>query len=349
MESIMTKNAQTKKRRYFYVFTCSFVLLIALILCNIAFGSVGIPVSSIVTTLWNGTSGDAGLDHILLNIRLPRLIAALMLGGALSLSGFLLQTYFNNPIAGPFVLGISSGAKLFVSALIVFVIGAYRGVSSAFLVGSAYAGALFSMGLVLLISRKTKRSAVLIVSGVMVGYICTALTDFIITFASDASIVNLHNWSKGTFSGTSWSDVGFIFAFVGIASILTFALSKPISAYQLGESYALSVGVNTRLFRVVLILLSSFLSATVTAFAGPISFVGIAMPHIARATLNTSKPLLVLPLSFIGGSIFCLFCDLLARTMLAPSDLSISSVTAVVGAPLVIAIMMKKRMKTYDE
>jgi len=183
----------------------------------------------------------------------------------------------------------------------------------------------------------------LIVCGVMIGYICSAITDFIVTFADDASIVNLHNWSRGSFSGTSWSDVRVMAALVGPVAIFTFFLSKPIGAYQLGEAYAQNMGVNIKAFRLLLVLLSSLLSACVTAFAGPISFVGIAVPHLVKQLLGTSRPLIVIPMCFLGGAIFCLGCDLIARTIFAPLELSISAVTAVFGAPVVIALMMRRR------
>jgi iron complex transport system permease protein len=185
----------------------------------------------------------------------------------------------------------------------------------------------------------------LIVSGIMIGYICSAITDFIVAFADDSSIVNLHNWSLGSFSGTSWGDVRVMALVVIIASVAVFLMSKPISAYQLGESYAQSMGVNIRLFRVVLVLLSSVLCACVTAFAGPISFVGIAVPHIVRSLLKTSQPIIVIPVCFLGGAIFCLGCDLIARTLFAPVELSISSVTAALGAPVVIAIMLRRKAR----
>jgi iron complex transport system permease protein len=183
----------------------------------------------------------------------------------------------------------------------------------------------------------------LIVAGVMVGYICSALTDFLITFASDANIVNLRNWSQGSFSGISWADVVTITAVVVPVAAATFALSKPMTAYQLGERYAQSVGVNVKAFRVALITLSSLLAACVTAFAGPISFVGIAVPHIVKRLLGTSRPLVVVPASFLGGAIFCLICDLIARTALAPTEVSISAVTALFGAPVVIAILLGRK------
>ena len=270
-------------------------------------------------------------------------MGAALLGGALSISGFLLQTFFANPIATPFVLGISSGAKLTVALTMIFLL--QRGIlsNSFVLIGSAFVGAMLSMGFVLLVSQKIRRMSVLVICGIMVGYICSAVTDFAVTFAEDANIVNLHNWSVGSFSGITWSNLGVIAGTVGLAVLWAFCLSKPMGAYQLGESYAQSVGVSIRRFRVELILLSSVLSACVTAFAGPISFVGIAVPHITRLIFRTSRPMVLIPATFLTGSVFCLACDLIARTAFSPTELTISTVTSVLGAPVVIWLMIKRR------
>ena len=271
------------------------------------------------------------------------MLAAAILGGGLSLSGFLLQTFFANPIAGPFVLGISSGAKLAVSLTMIFLLSRGLASTSAALIGAAFLGAMLSMGFILLISRRVRRMSLLVVCGVMIGYICSAITDFVVTFAEDSNIVNLHNWSMGSFSGIYWDSVGVIALVTGAALVLAFALSKPIGAYQLGEVYARSMGVNIRRFRVELILLSSLLSACVTAFAGPVSFVGIAVPHLMKRLFGTAKPILMIPACFLGGGAFCLFCDLIARTAFAPREMSISSVTALLGAPVVIAMLAGRR------
>ena len=177
----------------------------------------------------------------------------------------------------------------------------------------------------------------------MIGYICSAVTDFVVTFAEDSDIVNLHGWSQGSFSGMSWSNVKVAALMVGITLILTFFLSKPIGAYQLEEMYAQSMGVNIRVFRVLLILLSSVFSACVTAFAGPISFVGIAVPYLIKHLLGTAKPLVVIPATFLGGAVFCMGCDLIARMAFAPLELNISTVTSIFGAPIVIFMMIKGR------
>ena len=216
-------------------------------------------------------------------------------------------------------------------------------IHSVTLVLAAFLGSLMSMGFILLASRRLRGMGMLIVCGVMIGYICSAATEFLITFADDSNIVNLHNWSMGSFSGVSWGDVAASAAAVFPAVLCALLLAKPMGAYQLGEHYAQSMGVNVRRFRTALILLSSILAACVTAFAGPISFVGIAVPHLVKRLLSTAKPLLMVPACFLGGSVFCLFCDLIARTLFAPTELSISSVTAVFGAPVVIWMLLTRK------
>lgn len=329
------KNARL---RYILCFAFLAVLVLALLLWNINAGSVDFMPREILGLLLAGP--DTG---IIWGIRLPRVLAAAILGGALSVSGFLLQTFFANPIAGPFVLGISSGAKLTVSLVMVLCLSRGIVIGSALLILGAFAGSMLSMGFILLLSRRVNQMSMLVVSGVMIGYICSAVTDFVVTFADDSNIINLHNWSLGSFSGTSWDNVRIMSWVIFSALGLTFLLSKPIGAYQMGEVYAQSMGVNIKRFRLQLILLSSILSACVTAFAGPISFVGIAAPHLIKALFRTAKPIVIVPACFLGGAAFCLFCDLIARTAFAPRDMSISSVTAVFGAPVVLYLMASRR------
>jgi len=324
-------------------FAALFFLVVILLAANLCMGSVRIEASQVWRILWSD-SGEASYA-IIRQIRLPRAFAAAMLGGALALSGYLLQTFFQNPIAGPFVLGISSGAKLAVALTLVGILRMGLRSSSFLLIAAAFAGALFSMGFVLLFARKVYQSAMLIVSGVMIGYICSAVTDFVVTFADDSNIVNLHNWSQGSFSGITWDNVKVIALIVAAVYICITFLAKPIAACQLGEAYAESVGVNMRLFRGALVFLASLLAAAVTAFAGPISFVGIAVPQLIRSIFRTAKPLVMIPACFLGGAVFCLFSDLIARTVFAPVELSISSVTALFGAPVVIWVMMQRRRK----
>ena len=327
--------------RWGVCFVLLFLAVLALLAAAVAAGSVGLTLPQVCRALLAPGQNPLA-EGIVRTIRLPRALSALLLGGCLAVSGYLLQTYFSNPIAGPFVLGISSGAKLAVAMAMIFVLGRGRSLSSLGMIGAAFAGARAATGFILLLSLRIRRMSQLIVGGVMVGYICSAITDFVVTFAEDSDIVNLHGWSLGSFSGMSWDNVATAAILVGVTTLAVFLLSKPIGAYQLGEAYAQSMGVNIRVFRVALILLSSLLSACVTAFAGPISFVGIAVPYLVKRLLNTSKPIVVIPAVFLGGAVFCMGCDLIARTAFAPTELNISTVTSVFGAPVVIGMMLRR-------
>ncbi|WP_270841216.1 FecCD family ABC transporter permease [Mediterraneibacter faecis] len=330
-----------RRTRYTAVFLILAAVFCVVTVLNINTGNVYIPVPKILRILFL-KEGAATEYNIIWKIRFPRILMAALLGGALSLSGFLLQTFFSNPIAGPFVLGISSGAKMVVALTMIVYLKYIGRFSSYTLILAAFIGALISTGFILLMSKKVQHMASLLVGGIMIGYICSAITDFVVTFADDSDIVNLHGWSQGSFSGMSWSNIRVAAVVVGLAVLFTFFLSKPISAYQLGEAYAQSMGVNIKTFRVILILLSSILSACVTAFAGPISFVGIAVPFLARKAFGTSKPIVVIPGTFFMGAVFCMICDLIARMALAPVELNISTVTSILGAPIVIYMMIPK-------
>lgn len=331
-----------RRSRYAAVFAALIAAFFVVTVININTGNADISVSEIIRIIFTGT-GDANQVNIIWKIRLPRILMAAILGGGLSLAGFLLQTFFENPIAGPYVLGISSGAKMAVAAVMVYFLSRFETVSSYMLIAAAFAGALISTGFILLVSRRVRHMASLLVAGIMIGYICSAVTEFIVTFADDSEIANLHGWSQGSFSGMDWSNVGVAVVVIGIASLLTFMLSKPIGAFQLGEAYARSMGVNIKAFKVALILISSMLSACVTSFAGPISFVGIAVPFLVKQSLNTSRPMVVIPAAFLGGAVFCMVCDLIARMAFAPVELNISTVTAVFGAPVVIFMMVRRK------
>ena len=335
---MMHKNRKHRKIAAFFLLGACVLIFFIL---NICIGSVRIALPD-VARIFSGQESNGTVTRILWDIRLPRAIAVLLLGGALSLAGYLLQTFFNNPIAGPFVLGISSGAKMVVALVMVFLMGKGVRVTSATMILAAFIGAMLSMGFVLLMSHRIHNMSMLVVSGVMIGYICSAVTELVVTFANDADIVNLHNWSRGSFSGMTWENVKVMTVVVAATSLTVFLMSKPLGAYQLGDVYARNVGVNLRLLRVCIVIFSSILSACIVAFAGPISFVGIAVPHLVKKLLNTTEPIWMIPACFVGGSAFCLFCDLLAKTILAPTELSISTVTAIFGAPVVLWIIKRK-------
>ena len=315
---------------------------------NLFWGSVSLTPGAVAAALL-GRGEDALAVGIVLQLRLPRAVMVVLLGAALSAAGYLPQTFFANPIAGPFVMGVSSGAKLAVALTMVVFLQRGLLTGSATLIIAAFAGSMAAMAFVLVVARRVPRMSILVICGIMIGYICSAVTDIVVTFAQDSNIVNLHNWSMGSFSGMTWATLGASALITIPTVVLVFLLSKPLGAYLLGENYAKSMGVNVKGFRVALILLSSILSACVTAFAGPISFVGIAVPHLVKNLLGSAKPLYVLPGCCLGGAAFCLLCDLIARSLFAPTELSISSVTAVFGAPVVIWLLVRRQTQEGRE
>lgn len=330
------------KKRTIIVFVTGIFILTVLLIFNIMTGSVNISPTEVMDFF--GRDAEKTMNYnIIMNIRLPRIISAVILGGALALSGYLLQTFFNNPIVGPFVLGISSGAKLTVALAMILLMAHGYDLGSMGMVLAAFLGSMIAMALVLMLSLKVKSVSALVVCGIMIGYICSAVTDFTVTFADDMDIVNLHNWSMGSLSGMNWNDIRAMLLIVPLCFCITILMSKPIGAYRLGETYARNMGVNIRLLRIMLVLISGMLAACVTAFAGPISFVGIAVPHLAKSILKTTRPLIMIPACFIGGSIVTLFCDGIARSIFAPTEISISSVTAIFLVPVVIVMMVGKR------
>ena len=300
------------------------ILMAALFYWNINTSSVHLSLERMLTLLRWGNDGTTE-GNILWKIRLSRLLGAALLGG-------------------PFVLVISSGSRLFVGFFLLAATPIVTGGFSPYVIFlAAFAGALAAMALVLAVSSRVQNLAMLLVIGMMIGYICDAGTDFMITFAESSQLQNFTIWTMGSFSGMTWATLGASALITIPTVVLVFLLSKPLGAYLLGENYAKSMGVNVKGFRVALILLSSILSACVTAFAGPISFVGIAVPHITRLIFRTSRPMVLIPATFLTGSVFCLACDLIARTAFSPTELTISTVTSVLGAPVVIWLMIKRR------
>ena len=335
------------RKRYVIGFSLLLILIAVLAWVNLVLGSVDISVSDVISIL-RGQSEDSMQFSIIYRIRLPRLTGAILFGGALALSGYLLQTFFGNPIVGPFVLGISSGAKLTVALTMIFFLSKGREIGTGAMVISAFTGSICAMLLVLAFSVRVRSRSSLVVCGIMIGYICSAITDFVVTFADDSNIVNLHNWSKGSLSGINFDQIRIVLLIVAVCIVMSIFMIKPIGAFRLGEAYARSAGVNIRLLRIMLILVSSLLAACVTAFAGPISFIGIAIPHLARTFMKTDTPAVMIPASFLGGAAVTLLCDAIARYVFAPTELSISSVTAVLLVPVVIFMIGKRSAARRD-
>lgn len=332
-----------KKTKTIIVFLILIAMLLFAVGLNIGKGSVDLNLKDLMDIIIGKRELTQLESNVLFKIRIPRILSAILFGGALSISGFLLQTFFKNPIVGPFVLGISSGARLFVGFFILTTASLPFLNSSSFgIFLISFAGSMLAMLLVLVFARSAESVSVLIVIGIMIGYIASAGTNLMITFASEHNIASLHNWSLGSFSGVTWNMLKVSVIIIIPATILVFFLSKPLEGYLLGENYAKSMGINIKAFRVILVILSSVLSACVTAFAGPISFVGIAVPHLARLSTKTSNPKILTPAIFLLGASFTLIADYFARTLFAPTELNISTVTSFIGAPLVIWLMSNR-------
>ena len=330
------------RKRCIAAFVVMAVLLAAAVIINLIVGSVSVGLGE-VTDILVGRGADETASNIILSIRLPRIASAVILGGALALSGYMLQTFFDNPIVGPYVLGISSGAKLIVALVLISVASSGIRLSSVTLIIAAFIGAMMAMAFVIPVSMRVRSMGILVVCGIMTGYICSAVTDLVVTFADDSNIVNLHNWSMGSLSGMNSGDVKVMAVIVGICLIAAVLMAKPIGAYRLGEVYARSAGVNITMLRVMLILVSGLLAAVVTAFAGPISFVGIAVPHLVKGMTKTSSPYVMIPGCFLFGAVVTLACDGIARCLFAPVEVSISSVTATLLVPVVIFVMLGRK------
>lgn len=292
---------QQEKRRYLAAFGILGVLLLVLLILNLRIGSVKVPMDELLAIL-RGHNRENTAGQIIWTIRMPRMIAAAVLGGALAVAGFLLQTFFSNPIAGPFVLGISSGAKLTVAIAMILSLKVGLNLSSGLMIVAAFVGAGLSMGLILAISGKVGRMSVLVVCGVMIGYICSAITDFMVTFAEDSNIVNLHNWSRGSFSGTSWENVRTMVPVVLIAMLLSFLLSKPMGAYQLGEKYAASLGVGAPAAAAGADFPVQHFGGNGHGVCGAHLVFGHCGAHLTRQLLKTAKPILMIPACFLGGA-----------------------------------------------
>ncbi len=283
---------------------------------------------------------------IINDIRLPRMIAALIGGAALSIAGLVLQFLFRNPIVGPWILGIESGAMLCVAIALI----AGTSLNLTFLLhpwGLFSAGVIgaLSVTIVMLIVAAFVRSVVtVLLIGIMIGYICGAITDFLKVFAQAWQVHALAMWVLGTFSLITWTQLNVMFPAIVAGLLLSLLLAKPLNALLLGEEYAKSLGVNIKVIRVLSVLCASVLTAGVTVFTGPVAFIGLAVPHIARLVLKTSDARKLIIPTIILGALITELCDLFARVALAPVELPINSVTSLIGAPILILLLLRRRV-----
>lgn len=326
------------------------VALIGMFLLVLAVGSVTIPFDQIITILLGGEADKASWTNIVLKFRLPKALTALLAGAALSVSGLMMQTFFRNPLAGPFILGISSGASLGV-ALVVLSSGAVGGALIAglgltgdlLLAGAAAIGASITMLLVIFIARRVRSSMTLLIVGLMFGYFTGGVVSLLMHFTIAERVQAYINWTFGSFGSVTWSQLAILLPVVGVGLLSAFLLGKSLNALLLGERYAQSMGLNTRRARFAIIITTGLLAGTVTAFCGPIGFIGIAVPHVSRSILGTSDHRALIPASVLIGGIATLIAALIAEVPGSNLILPLNAVTALIGAPVVMWVILRRQ------
>lgn len=325
------------------IFAILIISMLFTFLCCIALGSVKIEFNEIIDVVFKGIKNT---DHykIIYDIRLPRVIATIIGGAALAVSGLLLQIFFKNPIVEPYVLGVSSGATLAVGLMILggYTLG-FESINAMSIFTAAFIGSLIIMAIVILFASKVNNITTLLVIGMMTGYACSGVTSFLKAFADKEKLQQFVMWSMGTFSGFTWEKIKILTIIGLIGILLTIFLIKPLNAFLLGEEYAKSIGINIKFFRISIVFISSILASVVAAFAGPIGFIGLAVPQISRILFKTSDNAVLVPATLILGCIVTSLCDLVSRTILSPMELPISTITSFMGAPIVIMLLLKRK------
>ena len=332
------------RARYYIIFSLLIISLILIFGFCIGFGSVKIKLDEVFNILFNHAATDSTFYDIVWDIRFPRALAALISGAALAVSGLLLQIFFKNPIVEPYVLGVSSGATLCVGLVMLGGVKfGFESISPFLLFTAALVGSLLVMLVVVLFAGRVKSIITLLVIGLMVGYLCSSVTSILTAFADKERLQGFTLWRMGSFSGFTWKSIKVLMA-MGIPTIIcSFFIVKPLNAFLLGEEYAKSMGVKIKAFRITIVVISSILASVVTAFAGPVAFIGLAVPHITRLIFKTSDNKVLIPGTILLGGVVTCVCDLIARTIFAPVELPISSVTSIIGAPIVIFLILKRR------
>ncbi len=324
--------------------------LVGVFMLSLAVGSVEIPLEQIVTVLLGGEAERTAWTNIVLKFRLPKALTAMLAGMALGVSGLMMQTFFRNPLAGPFVLGVSSGASLGVAVVVLStgtvggLLLAGLGVSGDLLLAlAAGIGAGLTMVLVLLVSMRIQSSMTLLILGLMFGYLVSALVSLLLYFAVPERIQAYINWTFGTFGGVTWDQLPILAGVVTIGLVLAFLLTKSLNALLLGENYARSLGMNVFVARIGIVSSTALLAGVVTAFCGPIGFIGIAVPHLCRSLFNTSDHRLLVPGTILMGAIVALCASLIAEVPGNNLVLPLNAVTALIGAPIVIGVILRQR------
>lgn len=328
-----------------------FLILIAMTLLlfvsNIIFGAIDIPLSDILTVLTGGENSNRSVEFIILGSRLPQAITALLAGSSLAVAGLLLQTAFRNPLAGPTILGVSSGASLGVALVMLLFGGSMTFGSSVFggymaIVVGALAGSFLVMGLLIALSTIIRNDLMLLITGIMVGYLTSSVVTLLSSLSDAQGVRSFVMWGMGTFGDVSLDQLPFFSVACLIGLLLSLFLSKPLNLLLLGENYALNLGVNVKMVRNLLLISTGLLTAVVTAFCGPIGFIGISVPHIARLFLKTDDHLKLIPATMLTGGILALLCNVVS---VLPEDmvLPINALTPIAGVPVILYVIMKRK------
>ena len=326
-------------------------MLAVCFLINISLGSVYIPLKSIFTSLF-GTVDNNTYEIIITDYRLPKAITAILVGSGLGISGLLMQTLFRNPLAGPFVLGITSGASLGV-ALVILGSGLFGGILASSLVSkwsivvAASLGSFLVLLAVLAVSNKVRDTMAILIIGLMFGSITAAVVSVLSYFSSAEQLQQYIFWGFGSLSNLSWQELLIFFGIYSAGLLLSIVSIKGLNSLLLGENYAKSLGLNLKQSRLVIILATSLIAGTITAFAGPIAFIGLAIPHLTRQLFKTSNHKILLPAVFLFGAIVMLICDSIAQLPGSDYTLPINAITAIVGAPVVIWLLVRQRKMMF--
>lgn len=324
------------------------LLIVVLFALNILVGSVSIPTSDVWHILWGGEDVKPSWQYIILESRLPQALTALLAGGALAVSGLMLQTAFRNPLAGPSIFGINSGAGLGV-ALVMLLLGGSISTGSVSISGfvavllAAFVGAMIVMALIFLFSTLVRNNVMLLIIGIMIGYISNSAISLLNFFATDEGVRSFMVWGMGSFGGVSMKMMPW-FALVSLMGLMaSLLLIKPLNALMLGDQYAENLGINIIRTRNCLLVVTGVLTAVTTAFCGPVAFIGLAVPHIARLLLTTDNHRQLLPATMLCGAVVALLCNLICFLPGETGVIPLNAVTPMIGAPVIIYVIIKGR------
>lgn len=337
-----------KQKTYKKHFILLSVLLIVLFFLNISLGSVSIPFKEIFHTLIGDTSIKDSWQTIVLDFRVPKAITAIIVGSGLSICGLLMQTLFRNPLAGPFVLGISSGASLGVALLILgsSIFGSFlltSSISNWSLAIAASLGAFLVLFAVIMAANSIRNTMSILIIGLMFGSLTAAVIAVLVYFSEATQIQQYLFWSFGSLGNLSWSELS-VFGSIYLLGVLAcLSIIKPLNSFLLGENYAKSLGINIKKSRTIILVITSLLTGVITAFSGPIAFIGLAVPHIAKMLFTTSNHKILIPASAIIGGIVLLICDGIAQLPTSEFTLPINAITSLFGAPIVIWLLLRKK------